>query len=469
MTLIKKSKVLIAFGLFFIATIFLMGYNSEYTDLYNKSTEVNSKNDSNMVNSPSLAATANYKSVLNITWGDANTNIGEDIVLDDSGNIYITGRTFRAGTDDAFIAKFDSTGIQQWNTTWGLLDKTDSGNGIALDNSGNIYITGFTDSFGAGSNDAFIAKFNNDGNSLLNITWGDDKSDVGNDIAIDGSGNIYITGKTNSFGAGGSDAFIAKFNSAGNSLKNITWGDSGYETGEDIVLDGSGNIYITGYTNSFGAGGDDAFIAKFNSAGNSLKNITWGGSEGDEGFGIALDGSGNIYITGYTDSFGAGNDDAFIAKFDNAGNSLLNITWGGDESEDAYDIALDNSGNIYITGFTESFGAGNYDAFIAKFNSAGNSLNNITWGGSDADQGNAITLDESGNIYITGETESFGVGVADAFIAKYTLVPVQKIVISDDYDDDDVDTTEIISGYNLIFLIGFLGLFSTILIIKRLK
>jgi uncharacterized delta-60 repeat protein len=430
---------------------------------------VSSKNDSNMVNPPSLAATANYKSDLNITWGYTGFEGGEDIVLDDSGNIYITGRKANAGRDDVFIVKYNSTGIQQWNNTWGRLDKTDAGWGIALDGSGNIYITGYTESLGAGGYDAFIAIFDNSGNSLHNITWGDDKNDEGYDIARDGTGNIYITGYTNSFGAGGRDAFIAKYDSTYIQQWNTTWGGNLDDQGYGIALDGSGNIYMMGYTNSFGAGGDDAFIAKFDNSGNSLLNITWGGSNGDQGFGIALDGSGNIYITGYTDSVGAGDDQAFIAKFDNSGNSLLNITWGGDDSDDGYDIAIDGSGNIYITGYTESFGAGDYDAFIAKFNSAGNSLNNITWGDTDDDQGNSITLDESGNIYITGYTESFGAGNDDAFIAKYTLVPVQKIVSTDDDDDDDDDKTETISGYNLIFLIGFLGFFSTILIIKRLK
>ena len=96
-------------------------------------------------------------------------------------------------------------------------------------------------------------------------------------------------------------------------------------------------------------------------------NIIWGGSSGDRGMGIALDDSGNIYITGRTESFGAGSDDAFIAKYDSAGNSLLNITWGGSNSEGGNDIVLDNSGNIYITGGTENFGAGDRDAFIAKY------------------------------------------------------------------------------------------------------
>ncbi|MBA7526869.1 hypothetical protein ES705_19040 [subsurface metagenome] len=338
--------------------------------------------------------------------------------------------------------------------TWGG-SNSDSGNGIVLDDSGNIYITGETESFGAGSDDAFIAKYDSAGNSLLNITWGGSNSEGGNDIVLDNSGNIYITGHTYSFGAGADDAFIAKYDSAGTSLLNITWGGSGgEERGYGIALDDSGNIYITGETSSFGVGSWDAFIAKYDSAGNSLLNITWGGNDNDFGYGIVLDDSGNIYITGLTDSFAVGSWDAFIAKYDSAGNSLLNITWGGSNYDSGLGIALDDSGNIYITGRTYSFGAGSYDAFIAKYDSAGNSLLNITWGGSDYDRGTGIALDDSGNIYITGGTESFGAGDRDAFIAKYLS------------GDDD---TPRISGYNPFFLIGFLCISLLILTKKRLK
>lgn len=139
--------------------------------------------------------------------------------------------------------------------------------------------------------------------------------------------------------------------------------------------------------------------------------------------------------------------------------SNLSITWGGGCSFDyGYGIALDASGNIYITGETWSFGAGSADAFIAKYDSAGNSLLNITWGGSDYDYGYGIALDDDGNIYITGYTEDFCAGhwgFYDAFIAKYSFVPDQD--------------TPVISGYNLLFLIGFLGLFLIILTKKNLK
>ena len=122
--------------------------------------------------------------------------------------------------------------------------------------------------------------------------------------------------------------------------------------------------------------------------------------------------------------------------------SDLNITWGNNDYDWGSGIALDNDGNIYITGDTESFGTGSFDAFIAKYDSAGNSLLNITWGGSNSDSGSGIALDDSGNIYITGHTYSFGAGDGDAFIARYL---------------SGNDDTPGISGYNLFFLLGILS------------
>ncbi|MBY8989594.1 MAG: SBBP repeat-containing protein [Candidatus Lokiarchaeota archaeon] len=398
------------------------------------------------------AAQVNYTSDFINTWGGIDSDTGWDIALDDSGNIYISGSTesFGAGKDDAFIAKFDSSGNSILNITWGG-SGIDAGTGIVLDDSGNIYITGATNSSGTGNFDAFIAKFNSTGHSLLNITWGGNDADGGYDILLDDSGNIFITGYTESFGAGDNDAFIAKFNSTGHSLLNVTWGGSDSDDGYSIALDALGNIYIAGSTWSFGI---DAFIAKFNSSGHSLLNITWSGGDAQFGWDMALDGSGNIYITGYV--YGFGNlAQAFIVKFNNTGHLKMEIIWGGNNYDVGFGIALDGSGNIYITGTTDSFGAGGYDLFIAKFNSTGHSLLNTTLGGIDDDWGKGIALDNYGNIFITGYTESFGAGSHDTIIAKYRQI-----------SDNDSGS---IPGYDLLFLIGFLGLSLVLLTKKYIK
>jgi uncharacterized delta-60 repeat protein len=449
----KKHILIVGIGFFLMATICFMEYNQSPSNSFNINSGKDSDNDVLRENYLKIAATANYTLDFDTTWGGSNYDHANGITVDGVGNIYITGQTssFGAGQDDAFIAKYDSTGTSLLNITWGG-SYIDSGNGIAGDGAGNIYITGYTYSFGAGNCDAFIAKYDSAGTSLLNITWGGGNYDAANGITVDGAGNIYITGST--FGAGQYEAFIAKYDSAGTSLLNITRDSSDGDSGNDIVLDGTGNIYITGSTYSIGTGDSDAFIAKYNSTGTSLLNITWGGSNSDRGHGIAVDGAGNIYITGETSSFGAGDSDAFIVKYDSAGTSLLNITWGGNNGDSGNGIALDGSENIYITGGFNRFVEGSEDAFIAKYDSAGTSLLNITWAGSNDDSGSGIAVDGSGNIYITGYTYRFGEGDSNAFIAKYNLTI-------------DASTDAGIPGPTIL-LIGIISALSIGMILKRL-
>jgi hypothetical protein len=393
----------------------------------------------------------------------------------------------------------DPTPNLVWATYFGTPD-IEMAEGLALDASNNVYTIGRTSNVsalattgayqtisGGGNFDALIAKFNSAGSSLLWCTYyGGPGNEIGYAICVDASNNVYITGETSSsvsiatagayqttFGGGGSDdAFVAKFNSTGSSLLWGTYyGGIGYEFGYEILLDASNNVYVTGYTESgtaiatagayqttFG-GYCDAFVAKFSSTGSSLLWGTYYGGGGSErSYGMILDASNNIYITGYTGStssiatagayqttFG-GNLDVFVAKFNSTGSSLLWGTYyGGTGAEGAYQAVLDASNNVYIIGETTStssiatagayqttYGGGNADAFVAKFNSTGSSLLWGTYyGGTQEDFGHDITIDAASNLYTTGFTQSasniatagayqttFG-GVYDAYVAKF--------------------------------------------------
>ena len=147
---------------------------------------------------------------------------------------------------------------------------------------------------------------------------------------------------------------------------NRTWGGSEHDRGHDIAVDNSGNIFITGDTQSFGVGGYDLILLKYNSSGTLLWNITWGGSEHEGGNGLAIDDMGNAFITGSTGSFEEGQD-VFLLKYDSSGNLLWNKTWGGSDEGYGYGISVDDSGNVFIIGETRSFGAGVYDVLLLKY------------------------------------------------------------------------------------------------------
>ncbi|MDD3633051.1 MAG: SBBP repeat-containing protein [Candidatus Cloacimonetes bacterium] len=353
---------------------------------------------------------------------------------------------------------------------------SDEGNGIAIDSSGNSYVTGRfqgTATFGTttltttGSSeiaDIFVAKLDSSGNWLWATKAGGNDRDYGYDIATDFSGNSYVTGYFNgtaSFGgttltsSGQEDIFVAKLDSSGNWLWAKKAGGTCSESGLSIATDSSGNSYVIGgfwETASFGSmilesnGNADIFVAKLDSSGNWLWAKKAGGTYSDEGWGIAIDSSGNSYVTGYfegTASFGtttltsSEDIDIFIAKLDSGGNWLWAKQAGGSYWDMGYSIAIDSSGNSYVTGNfgeTASFGSitltssGDSDIFVTKLDSNGNWLWAKQAGGtSSVAYGYSIATDSSGNSYVTGyfgETASFGSitltssGDSDIFVTK---------------------------------------------------
>ncbi len=372
-----------------------------------------------------------------------------------------------------------------------ILGGTIVGRSNAMDTEGNIYITGYfqnTANFNpagtanltsAGSNDIFLAKYDASGNYVWAKSMGGTGSDIGNSVALDASGNAYITGHfagtanfnpsgtANLISAGGEDIFLAKYDASGNYLWANQMGGTGNDVALSVALDAIGNAYITGYfqgtanfnpagtANLTSAGGNDIFLAKYDASGNYVWANRMGGTGNDVGHSVALDASGNAYITGSfngTANFNpsgtanltsAGSNDIFLAKYDASGNYVWANRMGGTNADTGYSVALDASGNAYITGFfsgTANFNpagtanltsAGGADIFLAKYDASGNYVWAKRMGGTGDDRGFSVALDASGNAYITGYfagTANFNpsgtanltsAGGADIFLAKY--------------------------------------------------
>ncbi|HJT58035.1 MAG TPA: SBBP repeat-containing protein [Ktedonobacteraceae bacterium] len=474
---------------------------------------------------------------------------GKSIAADSAGNAYITGDTrsnvfpvkhpfqkkYGAGLcgidqvvcADAFVTKLNATGTQLIYSTYLGGSSDDVGSGIAVDASGNAYITGNTGSanfptknafqprFAGGTcgeitciGDAFITKLSPSGSSLVYSTYlGGSDDDAALGIALDASNNVYVTGNTVSanfptnkpfqpINKGSGDGFVTKLNAAGSTLAYSTFlGGSGEEIANSIGVDVSGEAYVTGTTFSAdfptkkafqphcndGCEKTDGFVTKFNAAGTKLAYSTFfggsvnggGGNAGnDEVFGIAVDAKGNAFVVGSTSStdfpvtsgafqpkFGGGGEnamsDAFVTKFNPAGSSLVYSTYlGGSDDDLAFGVAIDASGNAYITGTTLSSNfplanaVENYpgsssglNAFVTRLNASGAALLYSTYlGGTKAaqqfiapsDLGIGVAVDASNNAYVTGFTSSTDFpttrgaferkgalhGEADAFISK---------------------------------------------------
>jgi uncharacterized delta-60 repeat protein len=345
------------------------------------------------------------------TLGGTLADLGQAIALDSSANVYVTGYTASgAGRNDIFIAKYDASGIIQWQKTLGGTGD-ERGFGISVDSSGNVYVAGDTDSSGAGNTDIFITKYDTSGAIQWQKTLGDTSSETGQAIALDSSGNVYVTGGSN-------DVIVTKYDTSGAIQWQRSLGSSNTDYGFGISLDSSANVYITGYTASSGAGSNDVLIAKYDTSGAIQWQRTLGGTNNDQGFSISIDNSGNVYVAGQTSSSGAVVQDVLITKYNTSGTIQWQRTLGGAAADFGRGIALDNSGNVYIVGQTSSSGAGSIDVIITKYNNSGSIQFQRTLGGASADQGYGISVDNLGNMYIVGITYSSGAGNADFLIAK---------------------------------------------------
>ena len=292
----------------------------------------------------------------NTTWGGSGRDEGRAIAVDSSDNIYLVGNSAEGGV---VFLKYDSSGELIWDKSWSSLN---SAMAITIDSVDNIFING------SQSGSVIIWKYNSLGVYQWERTWeGGVLTDTGYGIAVDSSINIYITGLIYNSGSI-YDLFLLKYDSSGNLQWNTTWGGSEFEVGTSIAIDSSNNILIGGITSSYGAGEYDLFLVAFDSSGQLQWNTTWGGSEFDGGWDIlSLDQSGNIYIGAGTENFGAGLMDGILLNYSSTGQQQWNTTWGGSGNDGFNSIIVDSSDNIFLTGYTDSFGAGGDDIILVKY------------------------------------------------------------------------------------------------------
>jgi hypothetical protein len=448
-------------------------------------------------------------------YGASGGENGFSTCTDTFGNVYMAGITssqsgmasggfqnsFGGGNVDAYLVKFSSTGSRLWATYYGGPgdEMTFFGGkiGIAADDSGNVYLAGLTNSTSGiaangfqntngGTMNAYLVKFNPAGNRVWATYYGGTLG-YGYDVATDHDGNVYLAGTTfsttgissNGFqnaSGGSSDAFLVKFNSAGNRLWATYYGGPGSDEGYRVSIDANGNIYLGGFTtstsgiasngfqNAYGGGGYDAFLVKFDSTGSRSWATYYGGS-GDEmvlyagDIGVETDAIGNVYLAGLTSSasgiasggfqntYGGGSADGFLVKFESSGGRLWSTYFGGSDNDRAYDVAVDAAGNVYIAGRTASNNAiaaggfqnsysGGTEMFLAKFNAAGTRLCSTYFGGSGEDFGNSLATDNAGHVYTAGGTENttgiasggfqnaYGGGTFDAVLVQFNTTCV---------------------------------------------
>ena len=421
-----------------------------------------------------------------MTWstfvGGSGDDDGYDIAVDLNGNSYITGEShaswgtpvnaYAGGISDVFVAKVNGQGVLVWNTFLGGVAE-DRGWGIEVDESGNVYITGYSvagwgtplDPY-AGSGDAFVARLNNSGARVWNTFLGGAKFDEGSDIAVDGKGNITISGTSyEAWGApvnpyaAGRDAFVARLSGSGTLVWNSFLGGLRYDIGNGIAVDGNGNAAATGFSSSKWGSPvnpyaylNDAFVAWLDSNGALVWNTFLGGkTSNDQGTRIAIDRKGQVTVTGYGDgTWGApvdpyaGGKDAFAARLDSGGSLVWNTFLGGSAVDYGINIAVDGNANVYVSGSSDlGWGTpvrpftGDDDAFLARLDSNGLLAWNTFLGGGGRDYGLGVVVHQSGDVYLGGwGTSGWGTpvraysGGEDAFIVKLGVAGMTGTYVS---------------------------------------
>jgi hypothetical protein len=267
---------------------------------------------------------------------------------------------------------------------------------------GGYVAAGRTQSFGAGSDDMYIIKLDASGNLQWSRTIGGAGYDEANSIIQTTDGGYAVAGSTQSFGAGNRDMYIIKLNGSGTLQWSRTVGGTNLDAAYSIIQTTDGGYAVAGFNPTFGAGNSDFYIVKFDSSGTLLWSKTAGGGGLEYAFSIIQTTDGGYAVAGSTTTFGAGSGDMYIVKLDASGNLQWSRTIGGTMEEFAYSIIQTTDGGYAVAGRTQSFGAGNNDMYIVKLDASGNLQWSRTVGRTSSDEAYSIIQTTDGGYAVAG-------------------------------------------------------------------
>ena len=396
--------------------------------------------DTGGASTPVVSCNATFQNGWPQQFGSCSNDDGKDVAVDNSGNVYIVGTTSgeidshsNLGGSDVFVVKYDSLGNKQWSRQFGD-SNSNSGKYVDLDSSGNIYV------FGATGNVPFITKLNNAGTEEWTVNTPEATYGYSTGIAVDQTnGDIYITGMDydttfdGQTSNGNYDAYIVKYNNSGNKQWSRLYGGNLGDISYGIATDSSGGVYITGYK-YVSVGNKQFYIAKYDTSGSFLWDSTFPSGEGNS---ISVGVYGNIYVTGETtgtiesDQSNAGGYDIFVAKYNSSGSRLWTEMIGGNKNDFPHSLETGLNEEVYITGYTfgdlQSYSSQHSgDVVTIKYNMNGylQWVNQADSQAGGREEGNGIAVDQTGNVYITGQTSggldnNTNAGGNDVFVIKY--------------------------------------------------
>jgi len=371
----------------------------------------------------------------NKTWGTLAADYSFDLDTDSQDNVYMAGRW---GGGNNYLIKFNSTGDEQWSKIWGSYPYSDAW-GVGVDkNTDDVYLAGYFGPWGGPYNISLV-KYNSDGIEQWNATWGGDEDDLAYDVAVDSQGYVYLIGYTKSLRTGTYDAdlLLIKYNNSGQeewyrTFKGINLGEvEAY--GYGLALDPSGNIYVTGRTHFYyySMSYDYLAVLKYNSSGDRQWYKTYGADA--EGRRCAVDSEGYLYVTGKSKV--SSTTYACLLKYDSDGNSQFSpITWQNGNLNTGFGIATDSHNYVYIHGNNYN---GDWSSFTLKYSNTGTLIWTDYFNTSADEDGRGVSVDSDDHVYCCGYTDS--VGNQDFYLIKYTNTPGPFNLSSDAETPKDIN------------------------------
>ncbi len=289
---------------------------------------------------------------------------------------------------------------------------------LAPVHDGGWILVGFTTTYGSGGQDLYLVRLNSEGDTLWTRAVGGTDDDVGTAVLETPDHGFLAVGFTYSFGAGNDDVYLVKTDSVGQVLWTRTHGGAIADEAYDLQSLGNGRYLVAGRTYSFGAGNFDCYLLCIDSLGDTLWTRTYGGAITDGAESLVPTADGGFVLVGYTYSYGAGNYDAFAVKVDSAGNFLWQHTYGGPDDDVGTDAAPTADGGLLMVGYSYTYANGPEDAYLVRIRSDGTQAWSSHLGGAGRDEGHAVARIPGGHYLMAGYTYSYGAGDADAWIVE---------------------------------------------------
>jgi hypothetical protein len=352
-------------------------------------------------------------------FGGQDNDIAYSVQQTADEGLIIAGRidSWGNGGIDGWLIKTNIEGHEEWNYTFGG-ENSEWFRKVKNTSDGGYILTGITNSFGYGSSDIWLVKVNQEGLEEWQYTFGGADGDWGMSVEQTMDDGFIVVGHTLSFGAGFYDIYMVKTDAFGNEEWHQTFGGTEEDFGYSVLQTSEGGYVVLGFTVSFGSGSRDVWLIKTDAQGNMEWDKTFGGSERDEGYSVQQTTDGGYIITGYTESFGNGQYDVWLIKTDSQGQEEWDKTFGGSVWDEGYSVQQTTEGGYIITGYTISYGNGAKDIWLVKTDNAGNEEWNYTFGGINNEAGQQILQTFSGGYVIVGYTESRGSGQMDVKLIK---------------------------------------------------